>query len=163
MARNNSQADQLTQTLVVEGPERLVYSQAIVAMFQGAAEPELNKAAVAIAEREATISKLKGEIAAWEKHAAGIRQAIREVEANSVPAPPITPARCGSCQELIVLGEFGWVHAGRELKADGHLCNPERMDSPSAKPAAPGELSANPDALVASIEATHEEFKGVRR
>lgn len=151
------------QTLVVEAPERLPYSSAIVALFRSAAEPELNKAAAAIADRETAISKLKDEIKAWEKHASAIRQAVREVESNSVSASPATPTRCGSCQELIVLGEFGWVHAGRELKTDGHLCNPERSDSPSAKPAAPGELSANPDALVASIEATHEAFKGVRR
>ncbi|MFC3985479.1 hypothetical protein [Streptosporangium jomthongense] len=145
------------QPLVAEAPERLTYNPAIVAMFRGAAEPELNKAAAAIAERKAEISKLQGEIAAWERHAAGIRQAVREVEANSTPAP-VTPTRCGACQELIVLGEYGWVHAGRELKSDGHLCNPERADSPSAKPVAPGELSADPDALVAAFEANHDEF-----
>ncbi|MEU4410686.1 hypothetical protein AB0F88_39800 [Streptosporangium sp. NPDC023963] len=160
MGKTQTPVQTPVQNLVAEAPERLVYSPAIVAMFRTAAEPELNKADIAIAEREAAIAKLQGEIAAWQEHAAGIRQALRDVETNSKPVPPIAPAKCGACGALIVYGDIGWVHAGRELKDGGHLCNPDRADSPMAKPAAPGELSADPEALIANFKAAHDEFNG---
>lgn len=147
-----------TQTLVAEMPERLPYSPAIAALFRAAAEPELAKADAAINDRLAAIAKMQDEIVVWDKHAAAIRQAVREVESNSLPLPPTAPTRCGSCQELIVPGEFGWVHVGRELKERGELCNPDRMDSPAAKPALPGELSADPAGLIANIEAAHDAY-----
>lgn len=147
-----------TQTLVAEMPERIVYSSAIAALFRMAAEPELLKADAAIADREAAIAKMQGEIEVWRKHADGIKQAVREIDANTTPTSPIAPARCGSCQEVVVYGDLGWVHAGRELKDDGHLCNPGMEGSPAAKPAAPGEFAHNPDALMRSIEAAHDAY-----
>ena len=119
--------------------QRLPYRPAVVDLFRGIVDPEVQRVAADIKAWQDQINALQGKISDASRYIAELRQAQKDIESGAdlpiVPEPRLT-ITCRTCGAPIVKHQDGrWVHAGRELLDHGHKCSPDDKNSPVAEPA----------------------------